>query len=259
MSESDHQPGLSFILVSDARQPDSGAVIAAAQQMGIGLALSEDRETDDGEEQPEIDAYDIDGGGTLMVTLMPAPHPDVADMAGGPLSPEDMDSLVSAPAHCIVTALGLDGTIDEIDIRMSALTAAVLAGCQPVGVLKMPGVLFHRPDLYAACARKGVEDNELPMLICVDITAALEGPEQMSFLTHNMPRYRREDLYITCSTEGEGAFDFVLDMIGWLLSDRDYQLPTGDTIGRNAEEKIKINRVANPLGEGPDVVHLDYA
>ncbi|MGI9519437.1 MAG: hypothetical protein ACR2NP_20465 [Pirellulaceae bacterium] len=258
MPESDQQLGLAFVIVSDVKQPESAPIIAAAKEMGIGLALSEDRETEENEDQPEIDTYDIDGGGSLMVTLMPGPHPDVAEMAGGPLSPDDMDVLINAPAHCIVTAIGLEGTIDEIDIRMSGLTAAVLNGCHAVGVLKMPGVLFHRPELYTECAKRGVDENELPMLICVDITAAREGPSEMSFLTHNLPRYGREDLYITCSTEGEGAFDFVLDMIGWLLSDRDYQLPTGDTIGRNADEKIKINRVASPLGEGPEVIHLEF-
>lgn len=259
---SDSELGLSFIIVSEATQPDPDAIIAAAKEIGIGLSLttgeSEDDDEDEGEDGPDIDTYDIDGGGTLLVALFPVPHPDVAEMPRGPLSPDDMDELINAPAHCVVTAMGLEGTIDEVDIKMSALTAAVLAGCDAVGVLKMPGVMFHRPELFADVAKQGFQENTLPMLICVDITAARESETEMSFLSRNMDRYGREDLYVTCSVDGQGALDFMLSMVSWLMDDRDYKLPTGDTIGRTAEEKILIERVPSPLGEGPEVIRLNF-
>ena len=254
-------PCVSFLLLEDDQQPDSDAIIAAAAAMNIVLTLSEPDTEDEGEpdEEPgaEIVTFDFDGDCTLFVMVVSVPHPDVAEMSRGPLSPEDYDALIAAPAHCIVTAMGLDGTADEVDIKMAALTASVLAGVSAVGVLMMPGVLFHRPNLFAECARDAVASSEVPMLICVDITGAQESDTHMSFLTHNMQRYGRENFYIIAPIDGSDALDYVLSMISWMLSDRDYHLPTGDTVGRTAGEKIVVQRVPNPTGEGPEVIRLE--
>lgn len=260
---------LSFIITAETELPDPTRVIAAAHEMGIELSVSEDsleeseseessESPEEEEESPDILTFNLADGSFLMVCLMPMPHPDVAEMARGPLSPDDIDELINAPAHLIVTLVGeMVEENEPWDIKMAGLTAAVLAGCQPLGVLKMPGVLFHRPELFAESAKSGIANDELPLLICVDITAAQESETHLSLLTHNMQRYGREELYVTASVEEPGALEFVLDMMSWLISDRDYKLPTGETVGRTADEKIRIQRVPNPIGEGPEVIRLD--
>jgi hypothetical protein len=256
-----HGPGLSFLLLEDDQQPDIDAIIAAAAEMNIVLKLSEpdaeDKDEPKEEPGPEIISFDFDGDCTLFVMVLSVPHPDVAQMPRGPLSPENYDALIAAPTHCIVTAMGVEGTPDEIDIKMAALTASVLAGVSAVGVLMMPGILFHRPDLFAESARDAVASNEVPMLICVDITSAQESDTHMSFLTYNMQRYGRENFYIIAPIDGSDALDYALSMISWMLSDRDYHLPTGDTVGRTAGEKIVVQRVPNPTGDGPEVIRLE--
>jgi hypothetical protein len=34
-------------------------------------------------------------------------------------------------------------------------------------------------------------------------------------------------------------------------------LPTGETVGRTADEKVLIQRVPDPAGQGPEVIRLD--
>jgi len=41
-----------------------------------------------------------------------------------------------------------------------------------------------------------------------------------------------------------------------LLADPPMVLPTGDTTGRTADEKVRIERVPSPTGDGPDVIYL---
>ncbi len=57
--------------------------------------------------------------------------------------------------------------------------------------------------------------------------------------------------------DGNAAFEFTWMMCRWLITDPGKQLPTGDTVGRSADEKITVQRVPSPTGEGPEVVRLD--
>lgn len=248
--------GLSFVVLGDIEMPDPYKIMSAARSMGIELCPAPSDDPVGDPESPDVLSFTVGDDERLMVMLMPVPHPDVAEMAQGPMSPEDMDELIEAPAHLIVTVTRLEGTVDEMDIQMSALTASVLAGCNALGVLKMPGVLFHRPELFEECARTGIKSGELPMLICVDISVARETETQISFLTHNMQRYGRENFYVLAEEDGSGAMDYIMSLTSWMLNDRDYHLPTGDTVGRTPDEKIVVERVPNPTGEGPDVIRL---
>ena len=45
--------------------------------------------------------------------------------------------------------------------------------------------------------------------------------------------------------------------MNWMVQDPDKHLPTGDTVGRTAEERVTVQRVANPMGAGPEVIRLD--
>ena len=67
---------VSFVLVSTNAPPDPVQVIKAATQLGVGLA----HEMGD----PDTLNFRIETGGTLIVALLPIPHPDAAHMPVGP-------------------------------------------------------------------------------------------------------------------------------------------------------------------------------
>jgi hypothetical protein len=142
---------------------------------------------------------------------------------------------------------------------MAVLTAAVVRSCDAVGAMLAHGVLFHKAGLFADLAEAAASEGGLPIEIVVDVTVAREPGERVSFLTHGMQRYEREELFVTCPERGRGALGFVYAMTRWLLTDTVKTLPTGDTVGRSAEEKILVQRVPSPLGEGAPVIRLDLA
>lgn len=236
---------LSFVLLTEARYPDPRALIAAAASFGETLTL--DEASNDGPM-----SFRLADGNLLMVMLVDAPHPDAPHMPLGLASPSP-EQLDSVAAHYIVTVPSLDGPRMLADTRMARLTAAITKTSPAVAAMTAPGVVFYKADFFVNV----VSQSEFPMLVCVDLTMAPEGEERMSMLTHGLQRYGREEFYVTASRQGQGAMDFVLGLTEWMLNDPDKHLPTGDTVGRSADEKVLVQRVPNPTGEGPEVVRLD--
>jgi hypothetical protein len=240
-------PALSFVLLERAEYPDPEELQRAASELGLTV-------------RPEALAaegpvtYDIAGAGTLLIMLMEVPHPDAAQMARGLASPEPAE-LERMTAHYVVTALGLPGDPPVRDALMATLTAAVVRASPSIAAMLGHGVVFHKAAFFADVVASA--EGELPTLVCVDVTMASEPDDRMSFLTHGMARYGREEFFVTASQHGKGALDFLLGLVRWLLADPDKHLPTGETVGRSAEERVLIQRVPSPMGEGPEVIRLD--
>ncbi len=240
---------VAFVLLTDPVAPQSAQVLNAAQAYGLGLTP---RDSD-----PQTLTFDLTTGGNLVVALMPAPHPDAPQMPVGVTSPVYAE-IATSPAHLIVAATGLTGAPRERDTTMAILTSAVLDTVTAVGAKLGHGVVFHRARLFAESARLAAQQQvPLPVEVAVDITAAQESPTRMSFLTHGLVRYGREEFLISCPIEGKGALGFVLNMARWVLAEPGRQLPTGDTVGRTPDERLTITRVPSPTGTGAAVIRLD--
>lgn len=247
------KPGfdLAFVLVEGARYPAPQAIAAAGAKLGVEMRLSSF-------EGKGPMCFALSSGAEVMYMLMPAPHPDAPRMLG-PLSPSP-EEVARAKAHYVVTALRLDGEVEDRDLQMAALTAVLVdASPDAVGAMLGHGAAFQKARLFSELTALGVEEGMLPAEVVIDVTAASEPGDRMSFLTHGMVRYGREELYVTCPVRGRGALDFVLSTTRWLYLERAKHLPTGDTIGRTADEKIVIQRVPSPTGSGPNVIRLGLA
>ena len=66
----------------------------------------------------------------------------------------------------------------------------------------------------------------------------------------------RDSFYVTCPVRGKGALDFLYGLVRWMITDPDKQLPTGDTVGRTADEKVTVQRVPSPTGSGLSLIHI---
>ncbi|MBK9035289.1 MAG: hypothetical protein IPL61_29225 [Myxococcales bacterium] len=194
---------LAFVLLRDPSYPEPDLVIASAGSLGIELSVDAP--------SGDLQTFTFGDGGVLFVALMP-PHPDAPNMASGPTAVPPPEA-TAARAHLMVTALGLTGAERERDTRMAALTAAVIEHVPAVGAMLGHGVVFHKAALFRDMAKLGVEQGALPSEIAVDITTARESEDRMSFLSHGMARYGREEIYVTCPIQGKGALDFVFGMV----------------------------------------------
>lgn len=237
---------LSFVLVSQNMVPDPAQVIAEAGRLGVGLAHEMG--------EPTMLNFSIDGGGMLIVMHVDAPHPDAATMPVGPTSPEP--SIVAGHVgHYVATAMNLPDDGLNHDVVMGIVTAALIRSSPAVAAMLGQGAIFHRADVFAGFVEAA--GTEIASEIAVDITAARESEDRMSFLTHGLDRYGREEFYVTSSVHGQGALDYVMALAKWMIADRDKVLPTGDTVGRTADEQIIVQRVPSPIEGRPPVIRLD--
>lgn len=249
-------PDVSFVLLAQPAAPSAGQVVAAARTYGIELVPDPERTGGD-RELGETLGFALSGGAGLVVASVPAPHPEAPQMPVGVTSPP-YEQIAVSPAHLVLAAHRLAGTVRQRDTTMAILTAALIDTVDAVGAMFGHGVVVHRARLFADYARQAAHERQpLAAEVAVDITAAQESPTHMSFLTHGLLRYGREEFYVTCPIEGKGALSFVLSMVRWMLDDPDKQLPTGDTVGRTADERLLIQRVPAPNGHGPEVIRLD--
>ncbi len=239
-------PELAWVLIEAPEYPDPAKVVESGQRLGLRMKV-----TSSGE--PQI--YEVEGTGTLMVMMMPVPDPDAGKLLVGPMSPE-RDIVRAAKAHLIVTALELAGTPRAKDTKLALMVAALVPNVRAVALKLHHGVVWQRADVFAEMAALAVDEGVLPAEIAVDVTVAREPDERMSFLTHGMQRYGKEELLVTCPIHGKGALDFTLQLVRWML-DEAGDIPTGDTIGRSEHEKIVVQRVPHPAGGGKPVIRLD--
>jgi len=237
---------LSFVLLSKAVHADPAQILTKAAELGVELAYEMG--------EPTELTFRIATGGTLIVALMSFPHPDAVDVPGGPTSP-DPSVIQDHEAHYVITTLGMpDGPVPS-EVAMGIFATAVIRSTPAVAAMLGHGVIFHRADIFAGVVE--ASGLETPTEITVDVTAAQEDADRMSLLTHGLERYGREEFYVTSSISGSGALDYVMGLVRWMIADRDMELPTGDTVGRTADERIEVQRVPSPIPGKPDVIRLD--
>ena len=247
---SDNQIDLGFILLERAHAPDPAQLVEAASALGLTL-------TPEPSDKEGISCFRSASGKLAFVAIIDAPHPDAPTMPTGLLSPSAPE-IASAKAHAIVTLMGdkkgaAPGGVESAQ-ETAQMVAATCASTPAVAAMLGGGVTFHRAGAFQRAAAP--DGNAIYVL--VDVTVARESAERMSLLTHGLARFGREEFYITCSPDGgDSAIDFTYSMAGWMLADRDKVLPTGDTIGRTADEKLEIQRVDSPLDDGSTVIKLD--
>ena len=186
--------------------------------------------------------------------LVAMPHPDAVHMPMGPTSPKPA-VIEQHAAHLVVTAFSLANEQLSPDITMGKLTAAVIRSSPAVAAMYGHGAMFHDAELFAGFV--AAAGDAIATEVAVDITAAQEGPGRMSFLTHGLDRYGREEFFVTSSTTDTGALEYVMALVRWMIVDRDKVLPTGDTVGRTADERVVIQRVPSPIPDKAPVIRLD--
>ncbi|MEQ9075411.1 MAG: hypothetical protein RLP09_16265 [Sandaracinaceae bacterium] len=242
---------LAFVLLAEAAPPNVEALSSAIRAIGFPDArVLPPRAEDDGSTEVQLG-----GDQRLLVMLMPAPHPDAAGMAG-PLTPP-AEELAAAPAHYVVTALGLEGQVADKDRALAALTAAVIRSSEATAAMLGHGRLFYDAGIFVEVAEAAFEQSEAPVEVIVDVTAAREPDGRLSLLSHGLERYDRENFFVTVSAGGVDAVDFVLSLARWMIERPDVHLPTGDTVGRDAKEQIVVQRGPHPLDPARTVVRLD--
>lgn len=195
----------------------------------------------------QITSVELSDGSSAFFMMIDAPHPDVLAT--------DPDPATVPPAHAIIHLMGSqERSQEENDHLMARIAAAAVAASPAVAAMLGCGIVFRRADVFVQYVDH--MGSMLSALVFVDVTVEQEADGRFSVLTHGLTRYAREEFMIV-GADASAAYNFAITMAQWMLDDRSKVLPTGDTVGRSAEEQLRIERVPSPLGGQAPVIRLE--
>lgn len=238
-------PDLSLVLLGKAELPDAKELLASPRFEGLGATVKR--------LAADQLVFGLGSGGHLLISLIETPPPELGPQAlFGSLSET---ALEEAKAHLIVAGIGLSGSRTERDAYFAQLVAAILECSSSLGASFGEGLCYQDAGFFTRAV--DAADGEVPVFLTVDITAAPEPGERISFLTHGMGRYGREELFLTAPLSGEGALPLMFELMHWLVTEPERAIRPGDTLGRTEDERIPVQRSPSPIEGDPDVLRLD--
>ena len=240
--------GTAILLLSRPALPDAGRLAASARLL-TGLTL-----TRKPEEDPDLLSFSTGSAPALQVRLVSAPYAVAARMLRGLTSPPPGQA-EAAPAHLEISVTGLPRDPRRHDALLSRLVCAVLkASDAPAAAMLGHGVMFHRPGVFLRSVQ-GEQPGATPLGVCVDLSIAQEADTGLvSFLTHGMPRYSREDIYITAPRAmAPAALELAALMVRTLFAAPPGALPAQDGAGP------ALTRQPSPIDAEATVVRMDLA
>ena len=240
--------GVGFVLTRSDCMPDPQRVIEHARSLGEELRLVSGDEA--------TLSFDVASGGGLFVTFIPVPHPETASTPRSVLTPT-VEDLLTAGAHFIVAVTDRPGSPRDLDAALVRLAAAVVRSTSAVAVVPWPGVGFLDAGAFVDMAMEAVDGASIPTALDIAIEVRATDRERVVLLTRGMVRPGREELLVTTRGAPGDAIEFAFAIGGWLLDDPRVRIPTGDTVGRSATERVRVQRTKHPDDPSTTVVQLD--
>jgi hypothetical protein len=199
-------------------------------------------------------------GLSTHVMMAPTPIPtgeaeDAAKYSLAAFSPK-FGPLPPHTAHIIVTSSGAPEAAPVLDtlMRHTRIVAACGVAYQATAVYEGNARATHPLPFYVDVA----SSSDLPLMIWTGVSVAKEPNGRTSLLTLGMQNMLEvPDMLVSARPNGANeALLFALDMLAYVVR-RGAPLPDGDTVGRSADEKIRVEYVPSPIDATRKVVRLD--
>ncbi|MBS2018082.1 MAG: DUF4261 domain-containing protein [Deltaproteobacteria bacterium] len=167
--------------------------------------------------------------------------------AGGPPAPH--------AAHVIVTTSAADGrgSVDTL-LRHTRAVAACVDALGASAIYEGNARATHPTGFYLDV----VKTMSPPLMLWTGVSIAHESPTRTSILTLGIQNMvGLPDMLVGVSrANANEALSFLFDILLYVVR-RGQPLPNGDTIGRTAEEKLKVSYVVSPVDATRKVVRID--
>jgi hypothetical protein len=251
---------LAFVLLSEARVPDAEWVALAFRRFaGPGEELQ--REVDDSaaDAGDRVLSFELNSGGRFLVALMPAavPNSEAEDAARYSLSSfRNQWKLPPHCAHLIVTFLA--ATESPPMVRLSQFTsfvAAVTKASRAVGVYWGNAGATHDSDFFLSIASE--QDIPARMMLWSGVSIARDNDGRLSLLSLGMKQLNLPDLLLVAgNTSPNTALGMMFDLLTY-VANRGAAIPEGETVGRSADEKLKVRYVPSPIDDTTKVWRVE--
>jgi hypothetical protein len=233
---------LAFVLLGSPTAPRATLVHEALLAWGLDAGPA------DGNDESLSFTTDF---GTLFVAYMPAPIPEgEADSAAryslGAFGTEA--KWRPHVAHLTVALAGIEGkaSIETVTCFTRAV-AAVAQAAEAYGVYWGSGNVAHDAAFFISGA-----EEEVPLLLWSGVSIA-RGASEVSLLTTGLRQFGVPELMVVAKPgAGNEALAYLFDLGGYVVQ-RGEAIPDGDTVGRTAEEKMRVEYQVSPFNEAEQV------
>jgi hypothetical protein len=251
---------LAFVLLSEARLPDAKEITQAFCDFAApNEKLHLDAADGGSAGSDQILSFKFDTGETSFVALMPVPIPNgEADQAAqfSLSSFSDEWKLPPHSAHLLVTLHGLAESPPLLRLsRFTSLLAAVTKASPAVGVYWGNAGATHSSEFFISIA----SDQEVAprMMLWSGVSIARETDGRLSLLSLGMKQLNLPDLLLVAGKSSENiALETMYDLLAY-VANRGEALPDGDTVGRSADEKLRVSYVRSPLDSSTKVWRVE--
>ena len=201
------------------------------------------------------------GEAQVICGLMPAPIP-WSDLQGpcatSWLWPEAASVLKQHKNHLIVTVMGDENPLNRAKL-LSMATASILATCpQAVGVYWGEATLVISPKLFREFATQMLPGG-LPLYIWIDFRVGRNEKGGCSGFTTGLKALGHMELETLNSPEPPGELRERFFGLACYLIENGPVIRDGDTVGEDANEKIKVTYSPSAFGHEGRVMRLDYS
>jgi hypothetical protein len=200
------------------------------------------------------------GESNVVMALMPAPIP-WSDLEGPCATswmwPTAAEDLKQHRQHLIVTVMGEAGPIERSKLLTQVVAAVAVTCPQTIGIYWGNATLVISPPVFRDFAKEMLPDG-LPIPVWIDFRVGQGENGKLIGFTHGMQSLGHMELETLNSPESPGDLrERMMDLCGYLLTNGPV-IGDGHTIGRDANEKIRVIYSPSSFGHEGRVMRLDY-
>lgn len=265
-----HNSGDPSTPASEASEPEMGAhlcMLAVASPKGITAGSLE---TTWKTLFPKIsikiterakDSITVETDGVVVVMMaipLPIPAGDVESACERSwMWPQAAASMAKQKAHLIIAAVPAGNAVKEA-LAISRVTAAFCKAGAPVGVYWGAAGAVHAPDSFIEITRAYDKFGLLPATLWVNTLISAKNPKGPFTLTTDGLRefgHRELEIIDERTLAADTLRTTVYEVILYLL-EKGPVLKHGETFGRSAEEKWKVEFAASRFRKGEPIIRL---
>jgi hypothetical protein len=194
----------------------------------------------------------------FVIGRMPVPIPveEIKRVAEHSLLFKDKKGIeTKQKAHIIVSVHSKQGDLIDNRIKLTRLVRSVLMSTDAIGVYWGSSSQIIQKDIFIALT-DSVKKESLPMIIWLGFTIGKGDGDEINLYSTGLKDFGFPEIeVIGLKMSRDDAYYFLLDLAGNIISLKDI-IKEGDTVGRDANERLKVNYTKSLLTQDNKVLRI---
>lgn len=243
-------PALSFVLLDAPLELDANVVVSSFAR----LFPTQPAITFEPPPKPGVLQFTSSAGMTLAALMrVPVPANEADEAAARSLSSFKKGGFTVPPhrAHLLVTTMSEATKTAAGLAQHTRIVAAIAEASAAVAIYEGNAGATHEPGFYVDVAKT----TQFPTMLWNGLSL-VRTQERIELLSLGMSQLALPDLLLVApAAQGNSALGFFFDLLAYIAG-RGARIPDGETVGRDATEKLTVRYVPSPIDEAVEVARI---